>query len=1316
MNTPETLKLAGIYRPRTRGPGFGIPVFSHDGQHWVQDISSEDRVMRFVMCDLEVHSIRILPSHAEPTIQSAGQQALYAFEATDGTLKLGTREEVIEWLRSRLAELQTAPFVLRDVAEFLGDADLIIEAQRRCDAMMQHSRKVTNVPEVSSVTISSTHAIQWEYDLVERPFCEQLRAMGWQWLEGDTGVPELTERGSFREVLLKERLAAALRKLNRRDGQPWLDDVRIARAIRDLEQAAGHRLMEINQSATELLLKGTIADGLPDWQQGRPQPVHFIDFENPANNDFLVINQFKVELTSGRGHVIPDAVLFVNGIPLVVAELKSPGIQNPLQEAINQLLRYSNQRRELFPTLYAENEGVERLFHTNQLLIASDFFEARAATIGAPPEAYLEWADTSPVPMSTVAEELGVLPTSPEQEEAAHELAMLGPEQTERVGTPLFFRKAEQGPPGLRINAHLHSQQMLVAGMLRPAHVLDLMRNFTVFQQVDGKTRKVVARYQQFRAVHKAVTRLQEGRTRTQGAERDERGGIIWHTQGSGKSLSMVFLVRKMRMMPRLNRFKVVVVTDRTDLEGQLRETARLSGDALRPNEYDTVRRESPTARTQRILRESTPDIVFAMLQKYQDVTKRNSAETVAMTIVRQEKTPGQDARVVEKAVTFEEHIHFEEFPVLNESEAILVLVDEAHRSHTRTLHRNLRKALPNAAIIGFTGTPILRQEKTETREIFGEFIDKYLLRDSELDGATVPILYEGRTADGLVKDAPGLDQLFEDLFRDYTPDELAVIKAKYATEGDVLEAPLLIEQKARDMLRHYVGVVLPEGFKAQVVATSRQAAVTYQEKLDQARQQLVAELEALPPTRRALPEDAVEQLDAPTRFLVRAHSELAKLRVLEIAAVISGDHNDPESWWDWADKRNQEERIQRFKRQFSVEKTDKTDPLSILVVNNMLLTGFDAPVEQVLYLDRKIVAHDLLQAVARVNRTYGAKKCGYVVDYIGVARHLYEALQDYDGEDTEGAFIDISVELPKLLDRRARAVAVFTDRGITDLQGQVDACVEWLEDLKIRADFINKLRMFYETLNMLEHRPEVPGDVFRDAKLLGFINKVAANLYRDPALNLLGVAEKVKALIDAHVSARGVDPKIPPTTITDVEFERVLQGQPNSRARAAQMQHAARYHISGFSNQNPAYAQKMSAKLEEILQRFKDDWEALERELRQFIEELRQGDRNEFPDLDPKVQVPFVRLVLEECGKGRELNEAQRTAALAATLDMVERIRQEIRKVGFWKNSAMRELLTRSLVRDLDRAGVCPAGQERDLAQRLVALARENHEHLTRP
>ena len=253
-----------------------------------------------------------------------------------------------------------------------------------------------------------------------------------------------------------------------------------------------------------------------------------------------------------------------------------------------------------------------------------------------------------------------------------------------------------------------------------------------------------------------------------------------------------------MRTLDRLKRFKIVVVTDRTDLEDQLRKTASLSGEAVRPTDRDKERRESPTALTQHILAEPTPDIVFAMLQKYQDQDQKTAGgEKVAMTIVRKEKRPGRDEPVVEREVTFQESIEFSKFPMLNESDEILILVDEAHRSHTRDLHRNLKQALPNAAIIGFTGTPILAAEKKRTREIFGDFIDKYLLQDAELDGATVPILYEGRTADGLVTDADSLDQLFEDLFRDYTPEELAIIKAKYGTEGDVLDAPMLIAAKA---------------------------------------------------------------------------------------------------------------------------------------------------------------------------------------------------------------------------------------------------------------------------------------------------------------------------------------------------------------------------------------------------------------------------------------------------------------------------------------------------------------------------------------
>lgn len=1078
--------------------------------------------------------------------------------------------------------------------------------------------------------------IPWESLLVERPFCQQLKAMGWTWLEGDTVDPTRTERQSFREVLLKSRLAAAVHRINRiPGGMPWLDDARIEKAIRQLEATGGMRLMEANRHVTELLLKGTVTEGLPGWDGGRPQPLRFIDFDHPENNDFLVINQFKVELTRGQGHIVADVVLFVNGLPLGLGELKNPAVDGPLEQAIDQLLRYSNQRQTLYPDRYREHEGVERLFHANQLLIASDFFEARVGAVGAPPEAYLEWADTGPAPMSQVAAEVGRLARAAGADAAEQETAearrALGAEQAGRAGTPLFFR------PDPKATKPLSSQQMLVAGMLRPAHLLDIVQNFILFQAEDGKTRKVVARYQQFRAVHRMIGRLLLGAVPTHDAERDLRGGIIWHTQGSGKSLTMVFLVRKMRSVAALSGYKIVVVTDRTDLERQLRDTARLTGETVRPSKEDKQRRETATARTQRILAEDSPDLVFAMIQKYQDTEARRTAERVRLSVERREirvlEAPGAESPIRQtgsREVILEETLPFQGFPELNRSERILVLVDEAHRGQSQLLHRNLRKALPNAAIIGFTGTPILAKEKTETRAIFGDFIDRYLLRDAEQDGATVPIRYEGRTADGLVKDADSLDTLFEDMFRGYTPRELAQIKAKYATQGDVLEAPMLIEKKAADMLEHYVAGILPEGFKGQVVASSRAAAVTYYEKLSLARDRLVAELEALPPERLAADEDFLETLSRRERFLIAAHPHLAMIRALEFAVVVSGFHNDPEHWKNWTTKENQEAHIQRFKRPLGPQRTEKSDPLGLLIVTNMLLTGFDAPVEQVLYLDRRIIAHELLQAIARVNRTHGGKRYGLVVDYIGVARHLNEALGEYDREDIAGSDLDIHSELPKLRDRHARVMGIFTSRGLTDLLHQVQEAVERLADLKIRADFINKLRLFYETLGLLEHRPEVPPEMFRDAKLLGFINKAAANLYRDPALNLLGVAAKVRALIDRHVTARGVDSKIEPIAITDIDFARAIGAKDTPRTRALKMQHEARYHITRFENRNPGYARKMSERLEEILKAFKDDWDAQEKALRTYMDDLQAGDVNEFPDLSPESETPFVRLVLD--------------------------------------------------------------------------------------
>ncbi|MBL8943389.1 MAG: HsdR family type I site-specific deoxyribonuclease, partial [Myxococcales bacterium] len=493
---------------------------------------------------------------------------------------------------------------------------------------------------------------------------------------------------------------------------------------------------------------------------------------------------------------------------------------------------------------------------------------------------------------------------------------------------------------------------------------------------------------------------LSSGKTRAEDRDgRDRRGGIIWHTQGSGKSLTMVFLVRRMRCDPALRRFKIVFVTDRKDLQSQLAASADLAGEPTKQ-----VRRVKDL---RPVLAPKGPGIVFAMIQKYRDL---DGDDGVA--------PPPEDATV--------------DHDVINDDTAILVLVDEAHRSHTDALHANLDAALPNAARIGFTGTPIVMGEKKRTRDIFGEIIDKYTLRQSEADGATVPIVYEGRTAQAAVADGRDLDELFEDMLRDRTPEELERIKQKYATKGDVVAAPKLIAAKAVDILEHYVQNVLPNGFKAQLVAVTRAATLLYREKLQEAQAAMLAEIDALDPAILALDDDAAADLPRRQRILRGTARWRDRIATLEFAPVISGGTNDPDAYAQWTDREQIEARIAQFKRPLFHEDPTKSSPVAFLIVKSMLLTGFDAPGEQVLYLDRAMREAELLQAIARVNRTHGEKKrVGLVVDYYGVARHLAEALAAYEHDDVEGALHSIKEELPKLRDQHARLVALFGDRDI---------------------------------------------------------------------------------------------------------------------------------------------------------------------------------------------------------------------------------------------------------------------------------------------
>jgi type I restriction enzyme R subunit len=1100
----------------------------------------------------------------------------------------------------------------------------------------------------------------WELEDVEKPFVAQLQALGWAHIEGSLDDPAVTGRTSFAEVIQSGLLREQLRVLNLGpDGLPWLDEARLDEAVTAITRLGTHKVMEANEKATALLIRGLTVEGLPGWDGGRGQTIRYIDWDTPANNRFTVINQYRVDcppgFNSGKQFIVPDLVLLVNGIPLVVVECKSPSVPEPLAEAVDQLRRYSNQRKAAMEV--DDNEGNEPLFATNQLLVASSFDEARVGCVGAAFEHYAQWK------------------------------TVIGPEG---AGSEMAVAQAMG-------KAALSEQERLIAGMLSPAHLLDVVQNFMLFMQTGGQTIKTVCRYQQYRAVNRAIARLKTGQTRRQHGEHDQRGGIIWHTQGSGKSLTMVFLVRKMRADAQLRHFKIIVVTDRKDLQGQLSVTATLTGEVVDVAES--------AAGVKALARRKGPGLVFATIQKYRDPDTVGDAPLTADDLPKVEE-PKASYKVSEK------------FEVLNEDDSILVLVDEAHRTQAGDLHANLLAGLPNCARMGFTGTPIIMGDKKRTHEIFGEFIDRYTIKEAEADGATVPVLYEGRTANGAIKDGASLDELFEDLFRQHTQEELEAIKKKYATKGHIFDAPALIADKARDILRHYVTNILPNGYKAQVVAYSRLAAIRYFEALRAARDELLAEAQALSPQDKALDDEALCQRPVGVQAVVQAWRYRDTLARIEFAPIISGSNNDDPAWKTWTDGAGQEQLIKRFKKPLFHAKPEKTDPLAFLVVKSMLLTGFDAPIEGVMYLDRPIREAELLQAIARVNRTGFGKRCGIVVDYFGVAQHLKEALAAYADEDVEGALASLKDEVPVLRDRHLRVVDLFRQRGIESLE-DTEACVEALGSEKLRAEFAVKLKAFLGSLDTVLPRPEgLP--YTKDAKKLAYIYARARNRYKDTPVLGKDVGAKVRKLIDDHVISLGIDPKIPPIQLTDAHFDKHVARTANERAKASEMEHAIRSHIRKHTDEDPVLYRKLSEHLNDILKTLGEKWNEVIAQLQKIIDELRTGQAGsaDAPSDLPEHCAPFLRTVLDVVCAGQAPSAAELLRLKDVTVELVDLLAQELdSNRDIWsphKRAAQEDLNTQlfeHLMRlrpplvDTDKAGV--------LADKLMEQGRANHDKL---
>jgi type I restriction enzyme R subunit len=1016
---------------------------------------------------------------------------------------------------------------------------------------------------------ASKHIRLDERQHVEKPLLDQLAGLAWDIVDLTKDVlqrdqrPADSHRGSFTDVVMLPVLQERLKVIN-----PWLQDDQVEEVAKQLTATfPSTGLLENNRHLFQLLLENTSVS--ENRESGEKSPtVRFVDFANPANNRFTAVCQLKVRILGTEHHIYPDIVLFLNGLPVVVIECKSPKVKDAIPEAIDQLLRYSEQRE-------AKGEGSPPLFFYNQFVVATCRQEAKFGTITTHTEKYFyRWADPYPRTLDDL---------------------------DHGSGSP-------------------NDQQRLVAGMLDQDNLLDLIRTFTLFSTNDkGQTIKIVGRYQQFRAVKLAIRRLLEGRNPR------ERSGIIWHTQGSGKSLTMMFMVREMYRHATLSNWKVVFVTDRMQLEQQLAETSQSIGFTV--NVADSIRR------LKELLKSDTSDLVMAMIHKFREADLT------------------------------------EVFPELNASPNILVMTDEAHRSQYKMLGANLDKGIPNAAKIGYTGTPI---DKTE--QVFGDYIDKYTMRQSIEDGVTIAIVYEGRTHNAEVPDQAGMDAAFEDVFSDYNLQQRLDILG-YGSRDAYLEAESTIEAKAKDMVDHYLTHVFPNGYKAQVVATSREAAVRYKKHVDAALATAIQKVEQANPRRL----------------------DLSRLTAMKTDVVISGSHNDLPHLKEFSDGSRHEASIKSFKMSFGSEDQGVNGDMGILIVNNMLLTGFDAPVEQVMYLDRVVIAHNLLQAIARVNRVGGeAKNRGFVVDYVGIGHHLKRAMDTYDDREQKEIIDALSFpeeEIRELKDAHAAVMALLQRHGLANLKDH-DAFYDVFYDEDLRFDFMLAFKRLTKSLNLVFPARQAL-EFMGDYKALAEINVLAGKHFRDQRLSMKGIPAKLRAITDEYLESRGINVKVPPISILDEDFEKNVGEHRRTKTKAAEIEHAIRHHLDIDLDDDPDLRASFAEALAAIFDQFRDNWNKIFEELDKLRTRIINASKEPTYGLHRKRQMPFFRMFQRELfprvgaeNDPRPLRVAETVAPYGAIdednigrlVDLTQKVflvvERELRLTGFWESFSARNKL----------------------------------------
>ena len=1112
-----------------------------------------------------------------------------------------------------------------------------------------------------------------EYNNVEKPFLDKLRDLNWHVIDqGSFGIPQdpaVSLRTSFKEVTLKQEFIKAVRKINIVDGVSWLSDKQLEDLYLETiaTEKANLSLLEANKQVFEKLIGVTKTTVAKNEVTGEENPlVKLIDFKNWDNNEFVAINQFRVDTPGGsRYGLIPDIVLFVNGLPFCVVECKDVEIADPISSAVDQIMRYANTREDDFGI----KEGEERLFHYNLFSIATHGEEARIGSISGDFEYYLNWKDIFPEEYRNI------------------DLQNYAAEEEAR-----YRNNGLHNDPSVR-------QEVLIKGVLNKEIFLDVLQHFTLFMEIkEGVVIKVVCRYQQYRAVGKILRRMRTESTPS------TRSGVVWHTQGSGKSLTMVFFVRKLRSQDDLKDYKVIMMVDRKDLEKQLSATARLTNEFKEANIVGSRKELVPK------LSGIASNLNMVMVHKFvQEELKHSKA--LLKAYVEEGKVPD-----------------FKPFDVVNTSDRIVILIDEAHRTQGGDMGDNLFTAFPNATKIAFTGTPLLTdRHKQKTHERFGgtgEFIDTYKIREAVDDRATLDIIYIGKTSNDRIKSKEAFDADFEDVFKRQSKEEKEEIQKRYGTMKAYLENMDRLRKIAKNLVNHYVDDILPNGFKAMVVGSSIVAAARYQYLIQEA---------------------LIERANVEKEKANPDQDLIEKIEFIKIGTIVTKQDNNEQGFISQARKNAKEiKAVDNFKTDFDYSKDEEGNyfkpetGVAFLCVCDKLLTGFDAPIAQVMYLDKSIREHDLLQAIARVNRTKKNKTHGILVDYFGVSNHLKDALNIWGAEDEEDIqellayFRDINKEIPVLEARYNRMIQLFTDKEIKDFEKFVqqrftdkdaefqlaEDCIELAASVPFRAQFDTYIKAFFDSLDLL-FNSEAGKKYYVPAKRLGYLMVRIKNRYKDPSMDLKWAKPKIRKMIDQHLETLGIDSRVAPVSLLSKDFAKeVNKLGKNSKSKASEMEHAIRRHIKVNINKDPALYKRFLQRMEEILERYQGNWDAIVEEfekVRSDLEKGRKGDNQE-EGLNEQ-ELPFYDFIVFSAFNDEELSDADKEALKKLTIELVQLLQKTISKPNFWKGRAAEIRKLQGEIDDmLDFSGIARVMQlHSKLSVEIMNLAKRRHQDLTK-